>query len=151
MILEVSHAIAFLCGGAPGLTCPSAIYIHSIFPKRLALQDAVETGPPPQLAPAAHLHNLPTQRLTRKAINARPARFPLDLEGFVAQLAITLRHHTLKRIDYCTGVVTSGRETLGLLVTKFHDHKKVGSTTGARRSWFVCRRVGWLWLFWLLP
>jgi hypothetical protein len=74
-------------------------HIHSqhFFPNVLVLQDAVETGPPPQLVPAAHRHNLPAQRLTRKAIDAGPTRFPLDFEGFAANLAITLRHHTLKR------------------------------------------------------
>jgi hypothetical protein len=109
------------------LTCPSAAYTHSIFPKRLVLHDAVETGPPPQLVPAAHLHNLPTQRLTCKAVDAWPTRFPLNFERFAAQGATSLRQHASERTDCCTGVGSRGETIFGGPVSSKSLWKKLAA------------------------
>jgi hypothetical protein len=51
-----------------------------------------------------HLHNLPTRRLTDKAVFALPAAFTLNLEHFAAKRARTLRLHGSSLAIRCTGV-----------------------------------------------
>jgi hypothetical protein len=65
-----------------------------------------ETRPPPQLRTSLmrHLHNLPTRRLTDKAVFALPAAFTLNLEHFAAKRARTLRLHGSSLAIRCTGV-----------------------------------------------
>ena len=75
--------------------------------------------------PAAHLHNLPTQRLTRKAVDAWPARFPLDFERFAALLATSLRQHELEPTDCCIGVGSRGETIFGGQVAKLPLPKKM--------------------------
>jgi hypothetical protein len=94
-----------------------------------ALKVGEKTRPTPQLQPGLmrHLHNLPAQRLTPKAVDAWPARFTLDLERFAALLATSLQQHAAKvPILLRMGVPPRGETILGgqvsgLRTTKNHD------------------------------
>jgi hypothetical protein len=100
-----------------------------------------ETRPPPQLRTSLmrHLHNLPTRRLTDKAVFALPAAFTLNLEHFAAKRARTLRLHGSSLAIRCTGVGPRRERALRCRSPFSRSFKKFGVREFARLQRFGCR------------